>query len=353
MTRNHIPSPRTLLRLLIVVLLYGLGALTLQAQPDYRDAALWYDGGRRLAAGNIRQDTYDVFYVLPTCVFAWEDSTGVRRYNADPLNPSHRTAWALSAELADTIFASGANLFLPYYRQGTFATPNDSVYTAARRIACADVLAAFRHYITTLNQGRPFVLAGFRQGGDIVKELLKAMDDNAYERLIAAYVVGYGVTQQDTLPSPAIWLPGEHKKQHLRPATDAFGRGVTVCYNSVTDTSAVNNSLCGGNLFCINPVSWTTSSTPAVLLPANTAPAADDRRFPYGTAVVAADSTKAVTVRVDQRKKVLVVDNLAVSRYHLPALDSMFPVGNLHLQELFFYAGHLREDVKRRFANGK
>ena len=55
-----------------------------------------------------------------------------------------------------------------------------------------------------------------------------------------------------------------------------------------------------------------------------------------------------VTVCVNKELKVLVVDGLDTPRYTLPSLKDMFPEGNLHLQELFFYAEHLRENVKLR-----
>lgn len=308
---------------------------------NWNDSTLWYEGSKRLSAKHINAAQPDVFYVLPTCVFAWQDARGVTHYNADPYNPAHRKAWQLSAELADTIFSVQANLFLPYYPQTTFGTPDDATHRAAADTARSSVIQAFKHYLAHYNGGRPFILAGFSQGARMVVELLKQMDNDTYRRLIAAYVVGCGITAADT-------VPGVHNTRTIRLAQDSLTCGVTVCYNSVTTPSAINPSLCGGNIACINPVTWTTAATPALLLPAHTQPEADDPRFPYGTAVVPASSETPVTVAVDTVRNVLIVSGINPSRYHLPSLAGMFPEGNLHLQELFFYADHLRRNVIQR-----
>ncbi len=316
------------------------GKSATNGEPDWSDSAMWYGGAERLAAAS---DTLpDVFYLLPTCVTAWQDAEGRTHYNADPANPDHREAWRLSAELADTVFASRANLFLPYCRQAVFEGLEGEHAAEAARTAEEDAKAAFDYYLAHFNGGRPFVLAGYSQGGRLVTEVLKHISDEDFSRLIAAYVVGYGVTAADTVALPGQRVP------HIKLAADAASRGVTVNFNSVTDTSAVCPLLCEGNVGCINPVSWTTDTVPAVLLPAGAKAGEDDPRFPYATAVAAADGTQDVTVRVDKRRKVLVVDGIDAQRYHFQPLDGFFPVGNLHLQELFFFVDHLRRNVLLR-----
>lgn len=307
---------------------------------DWADSTLWFEGQTRLAATDA--DRIDVFYLLPTCLSAWTDSNGVTQYNADPSLAAHRQAWQLSAELADTIFATRANLFLPYYRQAVFDALEGEHAPAAIATATKDAEDAFDYYLKHYNGGRRFVLAGYSQGGQMVKALLKHMDDATYSRLVAAYIVGYGVTAADTL------VQSGHRTSHIRLAKGATDTGVTIAFNSVTSTDAICPLLCRDNVACINPVSWTTSSTPAVLLKAGAAPKAQDTRFPYGTAVVASDAAADVTVSVDEANHVLRVDNIDPSRYFFSPLQSFFSVGNLHLQELFFYGESLRENVALR-----
>ncbi len=310
---------------------------------DWADKSLWYDGTNRL--GNIDASQPDVIYFLPTCLTAWKDEAGTVHYNADPKRADHLEAWRLSAELADTIFATHANLFLPYYRQAVFEGLEGDHAAEAWQTATSDATEAFDYYLKHYNNGRPFILAGYSQGGQMVKEVLKHMGDDAYKRLIAAYVVGYGVTATDTMTQPG------HKSSHIVLAKDSASCGVTVNFNSVTTTSAICPLLCDGNIACINPVSWTTTATPATLLAAGQAGQADDARFPYATAVAAANAQEPVTVSVDPANHVLVVNGIDAQRYHLQALDSFFKVGNLHLQELFFYADCLRHNVLLRSAN--
>lgn len=310
------------------------------ASLDWSDKSLWYEGQKRLTA--IDDSLPDVVYLLPTCVVDWTDSAGVTHHNADPSNPAHREAWRLSAELADTIFATRANLFLPYYRQATFNALEGDVAEKASKLAVGDVLDAFDYYLKHYNHGRKFVLAGYSQGGHMVKEVLKHIDDDTYKRLIAAYVVGYGVTASDTATQAG------HCTSHIKLANDSTSRGVTVSFNSVTSTDAMCPLLCNGNIGCINPVSWTTDSTAATLLKSGAKPKSDDSRFPYGTAVVPRDNATAVTVSVDTAHKVLTVKGIDAKRYAFAGLKDFFPVGNLHLQELFFYGDCLRHNVLLR-----
>ncbi len=307
---------------------------------DWSDKALWYEGHARLS--NIDQTQPDVFYLLPTCVTDWTDEFGTVHHNADPSKQDHIDAWQLSAQLADTIFASRANLFVPYYRQATFEGLQGDIAAEAGNIAKQDVLNAFEYYLEHYNQGRSFILAGYSQGGQLVKDVLKHMSDDTYKRLIAAYVVGYGVTAEDTITQSC------HKTPHIKLAQDSLSRGVTINFNSVTSTDAICPLLCDGNIGCINPVSWTTTATPATLLKAGETPSADDPRFPYGTAAKPANDSTAIAVSVDTEQKVLVVSGIDATRYYFEGLKDFFPVGNLHLQELFFYGDLLRHNVLLR-----
>lgn len=160
--------------------------------------------------------------------------------------------------------------------------------------------------------------------------------------MIAAYVVGYGITAQDTAKQTG------HRFSHVRLAQDSTSCGVTINFNSVTTASAISGLLCDKNIGCINPVSWTTAPAPAILLGAGKKAGADDTRFPYATAVLAKESNTPVTVGVDTLNHVLIVRGVSPQRYFLPALQDYFPVGNLHLQELFFYGDFLRRNVLLR-----
>lgn len=312
---------------------------------NWADASLWYEGDTRLS--EIDPTTPDVFYLLPTCIASWKDEDSTVHYNANPTKPEHLAAWRLSAELADSIFATQANFFLPYYRQAAFDALVGENAQKAIQLATQDAIESFNYYIKNLNNNRPFILAGYSQGGQMVTEILKSMDDDTYARLIAAYVVGYGITANDTVTQVG------HATSHVKLAQDSTSCGVTINFNSVSSTDAICPLLCTNNIGCINPVSWTTSSDPATLLKAGSSAQPDDSHFPYGTAVVAQDPNTDVTVQIDSQYHVLIVNNIDPQRYFLPALSGFFPVGNLHLQELFFYGKYLRNNVLLRSKNLK
>lgn len=318
---------------------------TVEEPADWGDPALWYQGAERMARVDPSQP--DVFYFLPTCVTDWTDSLGTVHHNANPRDPQHVAAWDLSAQLADTIFATHANLFLPYYRQATFGGLQGSAAALAGRVAVNDAVQAFDYYLKHYNGGRPFILAGYSQGGLMVKEVLKHIPDSVYGRLVAAYVVGYGITAADTVTQPG------NAMSHIRLATDSVSRGVTICFNSVTSASAISPLLCEGNVACINPVSWTVGSAPATLLSVGSTPAADDSRFPYATAVTPRSDSTPVTVSVDTVLHVLMVSGIDARHYMFDGLKNFFPEGNLHLQELFFYGPSLRHNVLLRSGVGR
>lgn len=107
----------------------------------------------------------DCFYVYPTV----SRDEGM---NSD-LNPSEEK---LAAQTQFTRFASVCRTFAPIYRQMTvsaviaFTTGVD--LRQPSMIAFGDVLAAWRNYLATRNNGRPFVLIGHSQGSLMLQLLI-------------------------------------------------------------------------------------------------------------------------------------------------------------------------------------
>ena len=56
----------------------------------------------------------------------------------------------------------------------------------------------------------------------------------------------------------------------------------------------------------------------------------------------------SVTVCIDTKHHVLLVDGFDEKQYYLPSLGAMFKEGNYHLQELTFYQDCLNRNVKQR-----
>ncbi|MFR9669407.1 MAG: DUF3089 domain-containing protein [Rikenellaceae bacterium] len=274
--------------------------------PDYTTSECWYT--------NISGEAFDVFYILPTCVFDWTDSSGVTYHYGDVYNDEQRASQLYSYELAEDIFGDEANFYAPYYRQITLDVwmEGEDAVEALFPAAMADVEAAFDNFISTKNDDRPFIIAGFSQGGKAVVELTKSLSAAEHERLVAAYVIGYKVTDDDL------------RNSNIIAATSADDTGVTICYNSVATVEAINQMISASEL-CINPVNWATDNTLASL-------------------------NESVTVAVDTNYNVLIVDGLDSDALYIPEFAELFPVGNYHPQELELYKEHLRKNIATRIA---
>lgn len=287
----------------------GPSRYLLPAEPDYAQESAWYKEANATPDGL----QADVFYIAPTCVWDWQDAQGRVMHFEDIYNEDQRRALQPSLELAADIFADSYNFYAPYYRQITLESWIDGEDTVEKRFpyAMADVKRAFDYYLEHENDGRPIILAGFSQGAKAVVELLKDMPTSVYERLVAAYVIGYNVSEREVKYFKTI-----------EAARDSVDTGVTVCYNSVANVEAICPVLSDSYL-CINPVNWKTDGSPAYL-------------------------NDSVTVRVDTKEHVLLVEGFNPGDYYLPSLSTLFKEGNYHLQELTFYQYFLNKNVKQR-----
>lgn len=286
--------------------------------PDWSDAASWYisvppetDGEDSPAA------VADIFYILPTCIWDWTTGEGLTCRYSDYSRTDHIEAFLPSVELAESIFAQGQyGFYCPYYRQISLNVWMDGEEAVEELfpLSMEDVKGAFDYYLEHYNQGRPFVLAGFSQGGKAVVELVKHTPAQVLERMVAAYAIGYRISKEEIEQYPS-----------LVPATDSTGTGTVISYNSAASPEAAC-ALLSTCYICINPVNWTTGAVPARL-------------------------NDSVTVTVDTLHHLLLVEGLDPEHYFVPSLSSLFPVGNYHLQELDFYKDHLRRNTGLRIRN--
>jgi hypothetical protein len=132
----------------------------------------------------------DCFYVYPTV----SDDPGM---NSD-LNPGREERLAAEAQFAR--FASVCQPFAPVYRQMTVASvaayAAGADVTRPAMLAYSDVLGAWRNYIRTRNQGRPFVLIGHSQGSLMLQQLIAREIENdpaVARRMKLAILPGYNL----------------------------------------------------------------------------------------------------------------------------------------------------------------
>ena len=132
----------------------------------------------------------DCFYVYPTV----SRDPGM---NSD-LNPGPEEKTTAEAQFAR--FASVCRAFAPLYRQMTVAavvafTAGGNIDQAAA-LAYRDVAAAWRNYLATKNNGRPFVLIGHSQGSLMLQMLIAREIENnpaVASRMKLAIIPGFDV----------------------------------------------------------------------------------------------------------------------------------------------------------------
>lgn len=283
------------------------------AAPDYSDVSMWH------IELNDKGEGVDVFYIPSTWEYDWTTTDGRMCHYADPSIKKHHDDVEIEMCGVADYMADGNNFYSPHYRHITldsWATLNED--TISRRyddVSFVDVRNAFDHYMTENNNDRPFILAGFSQGGKSVVELLKVLTPEQRERLVASYVLGYKVTPSDIAAAP--WIKG---------AQGADDTGVTICYNSVSDVQYVKPVVSEPNEICINPINWRTDATPAIL-------------------------NDTITVTLSPQEKVLVVKGYDGSA--LPNILGILNVGDYHGAEPWLYSECLRENFHKRIVSFK
>ncbi len=277
------------------------------APPDYTDSTMW------VVAQNDSDGTgADVFYIVSTWEADWQTDDGRICHYADVWNPTHRERMGTEMHKVAAYMADGNNFYAPFYRHTTidgWMTENDDTIRHRTRLPMDDVKQAFDTFQHNRDTIRPFILAGFSQGAMAVVELLKYMDDKTYENLVAAYVMGYMVTTDDTASC-----------HRIRPALGEADTGVTICYNTVKDVKYVK-PLIANTCFAINPVNWHTDSTTAIL-----------------------HDTIHVSLHSDYH--VLVVTNYAATEYK--PYKNFINVGDIHSCEPWLYSECLRRNFHMR-----
>ena len=276
--------------------------------PDYSDPMMWITKD-----GDPDGTGADVFYVVSTWEDDWTTADGKVCHYADVWNPEHRTHMAeLELNKVAAYMSPGNRFYAPFYRHTTiqaFMTNSEDTVYQRIRLSMDDVRKAFDLFQAQRDQSRPFIIAGFSQGGLAVVELLKHIDDETYSQLAAAYVLGSKVTKADMAAC-----------SHIRPAEGETDTGVTICYNTVKDVKYVLPLIAGSDI-CINPVNWRTDATPATL-------------------------NDTITITVAPEYHVLVATNYSASEY--PPFRGFLNVGDIHSCEPWLYSECLAKNISVR-----
>ncbi len=214
---------------------------------DYSNADNWV-----YYASQSGETKADVFFIAPSAFGGKEGS-----YLMDLNNEKGRNNFIGAINMEKGIYDQKTRFYAPFYRQvgyNVYTLPEEEAEPLKLK-AYADVKAAFTCYLENLNEGRPFILAGFSQGADMAIRLMKEFfsDKALQEKLIACYAIGWRLTAEETAAFP-----------YLRPAQAETDTGVIIAFNS--EAEEVQKSLvipAGTKTYAINPLNWKTDGEKA------------------------------------------------------------------------------------------
>ena len=219
---------------------------------DYSNKANWY---------KLPEATKDVdtFYIYSTVYFGANegDPDYATLDNAEMLE-----GLAVEYAIKTSAFEDSTNVFVPLYRQAGMKIEADAWLRTGNidgplvGMPYGDITAALDYYFENCNGGRPFVIAAHSQGSAILRLVLKNYfkeHPERYERMVAAYAIGYSITKGDLEENP-----------HLMFATGETDTGVIISWNTegpknVEQNSTVLTVLPGA--ISINPLNWKRDET--------------------------------------------------------------------------------------------
>ena len=269
----------------------------------------------------------DLFLICPTV-----DMGKNENYNMSMDDAATKESFVGALNMERGIYEDSAIMYAPYYRQMTFPvySMTEEEMQPYLEIAYRDVAAAFEYYFEHCNNGRPIILAGFSQGSQLLLMLMKEyFDDPKYsEKLIAAYCIGWRVTEEEIAQYP-----------QLKMAQGEADTGVIISFNS--EAEGIEESLIvpnGGKTLGINPLNWKTDSTPA------------DKSLNKGACFtrysgeIKKEIAQLTGAYLDEERGTLRVTDVAPSDYS----NSLFPEGVYHLYDYQFFFRNLQENVAVR-----
>ncbi len=307
---------------------FQAGNTAAQSNVDYSNPARW------ISAPSDNKDPVDVFYLYPT---AWTPTSNTQLYS-DIDEPSMLTSAAAVFERQATAFGPLANLYAPYYRQAnaniTLGLPIDQQTEILSGVPKEDVFAALDYYFENLNDGRPFILAGHSQGSNVMlfvlSEYMKEHPE-IYDRMVAAYAIGYSVTEDFLAANP-----------HLGFANGSDDIQKIISWNTEAPSVTENNPVVLPGAISINPLNWRRDETPAGLV-MNLGSFLSDASGEYVLTDGVADA------EVDTNRGVVVTATADPDVYGMGGALG-FPAGSFHGNDVQFYYMNIRENALRRSA---
>ena len=238
-------------------------------------------------------------------------------------------------------FEDSTNVFMPYYRQSSaYALKRaydrtGDVRTALAGIPYEDITAALDYYFENYNNGRPFIIASHSQGSAlnslVLKDYFKEHSDY-YERMVAAYLIGFSVTEDYLENNP-----------HLKFASGENDTGVIVSWNTEgrqnVEENATNVVVMPGAI-SINPLNWKLDDEYAPAGKNLGSLLIDENAGTVSIGGIGADA------QINTQRGVIVTN----AKSEPIALSQFFGPASFHNGDYAFYYNNIKDNVARRIA---
>ena len=278
----------------------------------------------------------DTFYLYPT---VYTDDSEDAKPICDIENEEVRTKAQSIYEGQATVFEESTNVFAPYYRQSNINQISDmdnkQLEEFQKKEQRTDVYAALDYYFEHYNNGRPFIIAGHSQGSIMTRivlgEYMEAHPEY-YERMVAAYVIGYSMKSD---------FFNEHS--YLKFAESADDTGVIVSWNTEgPGNKGHRNIVVEDGAISINPINWKRDDTYA---------SADEN---LGSRILNEETGSYeikqgfADAQVDTGRGVVIC---TTNKVEYTAATDLFGPESMHNNDYALYYENLRENVKIRVEN--
>jgi hypothetical protein len=298
------------------------------------DPAMWRPAGFEDDADAL---AVPVFFVHPTSYF--EKAS----WNAPDSDAKSRELAALFVRGMASPFNKSLDLWAPRYRQatiGAFLTDKPEGQKALD-LAYGDVLAAFDHFIATVDPKKPVVLAGHSQGAYHLRRLLRerVAGKPLARRIAAAYLIGWPVAVEQDLPKTGLGACARPEQ------SGCIVSWLTVAEPADTEMMVAawkrrkgldGSSLEQASFICTNPL--TGKAGGAAPASANLGTLVPDIKDKSGTLVTGQVSARC---RKDGFLSIGDLPDMGLGPYVLPG-------NNYHLFDVTLFWANLRADFVRR-----
>ena len=282
----------------------------------------------------------DAFYIYSTLYV--ESSFEEDAPDYAPLNNLEMILGAMGEYVTNaSVFEESCNVFVPWYRQSgmRFASETSKKYgsldPALAGLSYTDIKAALDYYFEKCNNGRPFIIAGHSQGSAMVRYVLKnyfSEHPDYYQRMVAAYAIGYSITKDDLEAYP-----------YLKFAEGESDTGVIISYHTEgpknVEENAHNVAVLPGGI-SINPLNWKRDETYA--------PASENN----GSLRLNPETNEYEIQHLDIDAKVNLARGVVVTTTTIPPSSDpkFFGPASYHEDDYPFFYNNIKENVAKRIA---